>query len=264
VNGADKDAEEVETGMIGTRVEDGVAIVSIDRAEKANALPEAGKRALADEIERMSGQEDVQAVVLTGQGDRSFCAGSDIAEMQGFDPNGMYRMLGAERDMYLAALSSSKPIVAAVNGFALGAGFILVMSCDYAVAAVTAQFGTPELTIGVAAPLEGFLLPWIVGLGHARRLFFTGRLLDADEAERAGLVHEVTEPEKCLQRAVEAAREIAALPGTGFRVQKALLHRLVSTDHLDSVIEASRYATSLQFADPATTEAMSGFLARPR
>jgi enoyl-CoA hydratase/carnithine racemase len=251
-----------ESRVIGTRVEDGVAIVSINRAEKANALPEVGKRTLANEIGNMAGRENVQAIVLTGQGNRSFCAGSDIAEMQSFAQDDMYRMLGAERDMYLAALSCPKPVVAAVNGFALGAGLILVMSCDYAVAAVTARFGTPELTIGVAAPLEGFLLPWIVGLGHARRLFYTGRQLDAAEAERAGLVHEVIEAESCLQRAVEAAREMAALPGTGFRIQKALLYQLVTTGHLDSVIEASRHATSLQFADTATTEAMSTFLAR--
>jgi enoyl-CoA hydratase/carnithine racemase len=245
-------------------VKDGVAIVSINRAEKANALPERGKRALANEIGRIVGQQDVKAVVVTGQGDRSFCSGSDIAEMQTFDSSAMYRMLGTERDMYLATLSSPKPVVAAVNGFALGAGLILVMTCDYVVAANTARFGTPELTIGVAAPLEGFLLPLIVGLGHARRMFYTGRQLDAVEAERLGLVHEVAESEKCIERAVEAAREIAALPGSAFRIQKALLNRLVSTGSLESVVEESRYATSLQFADQSTTEAMGAFLSRRR
>lgn len=250
--------------MIGSRIENGVAIVTIERAEKANALPEDGKRALAEEITRMSEQEGVDAVVVTGRGNRAFCAGSDVAEMQGFDPTTMYRMLGAERDMYLAALSSPKPVVAAVNGFALGAGLILVMSCDYAVAATTARLGTPELTIGVAAPLEGFLLPWVIGLGHARRLFYTGHQLDATEAAALGLVQEVTEPQDVVNRAVEVAKEIGALPGAGFRVQKALLHRLVSTGDLESVIEASRYATSLQFADGATSETMKKFLTRKR
>lgn len=204
------------------------------------------------------------ALVLTGAGDRCFCAGSDIAEMQSFGPEAMYRMLGAERDMYLAALSSPKPVIAAVNGFALGAGFILALTCDYAVAAANARFGAPELTIGVAAPLEGFLLPWIVGLGHARRLFYTGQQLDAAEAQRLGLVHEVTELDRCRRRAVEVAKEIASLPGTSFRVQKALLRQLVSTGHLESVIEASRYATSLQFADRATADALGRSLSRRR
>ncbi len=250
--------------MIGVRVEDRVAIVSIQRPEKANALTEAGKRKIAAEIRRLTGQDDVDALVLTGEGNRAFCAGSDIAEMRTFNPDDMYRMLGAERDMYREALSSPKPVVAAVNGFALGAGLILVMACDYVVAAETARFGTPELTIGVAAPLEGFLLPWIVGMGHARRLFYTGCHLDAAEAQHLGLVHEVSEPETCLQRAIQAAREIAALPGTGFKVQKALLHRLVSTGSLDAIIEASRYATSLQFADRTTTDSLHRFLSRRR
>ncbi len=250
--------------MIRLDVEEAVATITIDRAEKANALPEAGKRALADTIVAAGQRPDVTALVVTGAGDRCFCAGSDIGEMRNFNPEAMYRMLGAERDMYLAALSSPKPVIAAVNGFALGAGLILVMACDYAVATATARFGTPELTIGVAAPLEGFLLPWIVGLGHARRLFYTGQQLDAVEAQRLGLIHEVTNPERCRPRAIEAAREIGSLPGTSFGVQKALLRQLVSSGHLESVIEASRYATSLQFADRTTAEALDRSVARRR
>lgn len=166
--------------------------------------------------------------------------------------------------MYVAALKSSKPIVAAVNGYALGAGLILVMVCDYAVASTTARFGAPELTIGVAAPLEGLLLPWIVGLGRARAMFFTGKQIDAYEAAQIGLVHEVAEPDSCLRRTVEVALEIARLPSDGFQIQKRLLYRLVSEGDLESVIEASHYATSLQFARQDTAEAMERFLSDPK
>ena len=248
--------------MVRLDVEEEVAIITINRAEKANALTEVGKRQVADTIIAAGERPDVTALVLIGAGDRGFCAGSDVVEMQSFGPEAMYRMLGAERSMYLAALSSPKPVIAAVNGFALGAGCILVMACDYAVAAATARFGTPELTIGVSAPLEGFLLPLIVGLGHARRMFYTGQQLDAAEAHRLGLVQEVTEPDGCRHRAIEVAKEIASLPGTSFRVQKALLYQLVSSGHLDSVIEASRYATSLQFADGAAASTLSQSLSR--
>lgn len=248
--------------MIRLDVDKDVATITITRADKANALPEDGKRELAATIVAAGQRPDVAGLVLTGAGDRSFCAGSDIAEMASFDSKAMHRMLGVERDMYLAALSCPKPVVAAVNGFALGAGCILVMACDYAIAATTSRFGTPELTIGVAAPLEGLLLPWIVGLGHARRLFYTGHQLDASEAARLGLVHEVTEPERCRARAVEVAREIAALPGASFRIQKELLHQLVSTGNLEAVVQSSRSAASLQFADDATTGSMRRFLSR--
>ena len=250
--------------MVRLDIEDGIAIVTIDRAEKANALTKAGKREVADTITGAGQRADVVALVLTGAGDRCFCAGSDVAEMKTFGTEAMYRMLGAERAMYLAALSSPKPVIAAVNGFALGAGCILVMVCDYAVAAATARFGTPELTIGVSAPLEGFLLPFIVGLGHAKRLFYTGEQLDAAEASRLGLVQAVVEPKECRHRAIEAARKIASLPGTSFMTQKALLRQLMLGGHLESVIEASRYATSLQFSDRATAAALNQSLARRR
>jgi enoyl-CoA hydratase/carnithine racemase len=250
--------------LIRLDVEDGVAMITIDRAEKANALTEAGKRQLADMISTAGQRGDVSALVLTGAGTRCFCAGSDVAEMQSFDSEAMYRMLGAERSMYRASLSCSKPVVAAVNGFALGAGCILVMTCDYAVAAETARFGTPELTIGVSAPLEGFLLPLIVGLGHARRLFYTGQQLDAAEANRLGLVQEVIGFEECRPRAVAVAKEIASLPGESFRVQKTLLLELISSGNLDTIIEASRFATSLQFADPTTAGALRQSLSRRR
>lgn len=89
------------------------------------------------------------------------------------------------------------PVVAAVNGHALGAGMILAMSCDYVVAASSARFASPELTIGVAAPLEGFLLTWIVGLGRARSMFYTGEAIHADAAKVAGLAQEVVAPKDC-------------------------------------------------------------------
>jgi enoyl-CoA hydratase/carnithine racemase len=202
--------------------------------------------------------------VVTGQGERAFCAGSDIDEMLTFDAVAMHRMLEAERAMYLAALEATKPVVGAVNGHALGAGMILVMSCDYAVASSSASFGTPELTIGVAAPLEGFLLPWIVGLGRARAMFFTGRRMDAEEAVQVGLVHEVTEPMACVSRAIEAAHEIASLPSNAFSIQKSLLRRLIYSGDLETVIDASHHATSLQFARRETSEALGRFLTARR
>jgi enoyl-CoA hydratase len=247
-------------GMLRSKMEDGVALITIERVDKANALPEAVKQGLAIEIKENVARDEVKAIVLTGQGERAFCAGSDISEMRTFNPDQMYRMLGAERAMYRAAIESPKPVVAAVNGVALGAGMILVMACDYAVASATARFGTPELTIGVSAPLEGFLLPWIVGLGWARAMFYTGRQLNAEEALRLGLIQEVTEPDSCLSRAIEAARRIAALPGDGFRIQKRLLYRLIAGGDLESVIEASRYAASLQFVGQDTADAMGRFL----
>lgn len=248
--------------MIRSQITDGVALITIARPEKANSLPEAGKRSLALEIENAGRRDDVRALVLTGEGERSFCGGSDIVEMKGFDASAMYRMLSAERAMYLAALRIPKPIVAAVNGYALGAGLILTMVCDYAVASPTARFGAPELTLGVAAPLEGFLLPWIVGFGRARALFYTGKHIQADEALEMGLVQELVEQSSCRARAAEVALQIAELPSDAFPVQKRLLYRLVSTGNMDAVIEESHYATAFQFTRPDTAQGIELFLSR--
>ncbi len=239
-----------------------VAVVTISRAAKANALAMEHKQALATAVEATAGRDDVKAVVLTGEGGRSFCAGSDLAEMQGFDAAGMHAMLAAERAMYLAVLRAPKPVAAAVRGYALGAGLNLVLCCDYAVGSTDARFAAPELTLGVTDPLEGLLLPWVVGLGHARSLYYTGRRLDADEALRLGVLHEVVDPDRCLDQGVQVAQRLGELPGTGFAVHKRLLHRLVSSGNLDAVIAESHLETSLQFASRETPESIARFLAR--
>jgi len=239
---------------------EGVALITIDRPEKSNALRAGDKAALAACLTDAANDKEIIGVVLTGAGDRSFCAGSDIEEMQAFSPAEMFQMLTAERAMYQAAIRSPKPVVAAVNGYAFGAGAITVMCCDYSVAASRSHLGTPELTIGVAAPLEGLLLPWIVGLGKARAMFFRAQRLTAIEALEAGLVHEVVPDDRCVARAIAVAGEMGSLPGRGFAIQKQVLGLLLETGNLEAAIQASHHATAGQFADPRTAGAMRRFL----
>lgn len=238
---------------------EGVAVVTIDRADKANSLAREAKRELADTLRQLDSAEDVSAMVVTGAGERVFCAGSDIAQMSTFDASDMYNMLEHERALYLAAIEAKKPVVAAVNGHALGAGLNLVMSCDYVVSVPDASFGAPELSIGVCDPLEGFLLPFIVGFGTARAMYYTGRRLAAEAASDHGLVHEIVDRESFLTVAVQRAQEISSLPSTGFRVQKELLARLLRGGDLDGVIQASHFAAAFQFSSGETQEAMSEF-----
>jgi enoyl-CoA hydratase/carnithine racemase len=225
--------------MITQDVEDRIATVTIRRPEKLNSLRAEDKQAIATHIAELSDRSDVDAIVLTGDGDRAFCAGSDINQMRHFGVGEMHTMLAAERAMYVAALRAPKPVVAAVNGYALGAGMILTMATDYSVAAATAQFGTPELSIGVAAPLEGLLLPALVGLARARELFYLGKRVDAETAQGMGLINEVVPPEDLHTRATEVATQIGSLPSDGFRVQKSLLYRLVSNGDLEGAIVES-------------------------
>jgi enoyl-CoA hydratase/carnithine racemase len=249
--------------VIRTEFEKSVGIITLDRPDKANSLPAQAKKDLAAQVEELDAMDDLSAVVIRGNG-RHFCAGSDIAEMSEFDPLDMRMMLEGERAMYLAVLQARKPVVAAVNGAALGAGCILAMCCDYAIASDQATFGTPELQIGVAAPLEGLLLPWIVGVGHARAMFFAGRKLDASTAETLGLVHEIVDGPDPTLLAVERARVIGKLPGEGFRLQKEFMLRMILQAGLESASVLSLHATSLQFVTGETQQAMKSFLSRPR
>jgi enoyl-CoA hydratase/carnithine racemase len=139
-----------------------------------------------------------------------------------------------------------------------------MMASDYTVASAEARFGAPEVTIGVSAPLEGLMLPWIVGLNRARAMFYTGTQLDAEEALHVGLVHEVTAPDECVPRATKVAQSLAALPAEGFVVQKTLLYQFISSGSLAAAIDASRYATSLQFATDDTKDALGAFVGRKR
>ena len=246
--------------VIDHTIDDGTAIVTINRAEKANALRASDKREMAATIESLGVDPAVRAIVVVGQGERAFCAGTDIEEMRHFGVPEMHAMLADERAMYVSLLESPKPVVAAVNGYALGSGLLLVMVADYSVAAATAQLGTPELTIGVAVPLEGFLLPSIVGLARAREIFYLGERIGAEDAHRIGLVNAVAPPDQVLERATAVARRIGDLPADGFRVQKRLLNRLLSTGDLERVIVESRYAVSLQFGEDSTARAMAEFL----
>jgi len=252
----------VRQELIEATISNRVAVIMIKRPDKANSLPRHAKAELALAIEKGASDPDVNATVITGHGSRAFCAGSDIHEMRHFSMVQMDEMLAAERKMYLAALTSPKPVVAAVNGFALGAGLILAMTCDYTLAVPRAEFGAPELTIGVAAPLEGLLLPYLVGLGRARAMFYTGARIDAQAALSIGLINEIVEPENLLDRARAIAESMSGLPANGFAIQKHLLHRLVSTGNLTAVIEESHHLTSRQFASEGVGEAMDRFLSR--
>lgn len=242
---------------------DGLAIITINRPEKANAIDVDSKLRIAEQIDRAAASDDVRAVIVTGAGSRHFCAGSDVRELAGLDHEHMIEMIHAERAMYVAALRSPKPVIAAVNGHAFGAGLLLVICCDYAVAAEAARFAVPELSLGATTPVEGLLLPWIIGLGWARALYFTGKQLDAEEAMRLGIVHDVTPADfdSCLDRAIGAASHISGAPDA-FKLQKQWMYQVVSSGDLDAVIEESVYAGSAQLMNPAVSAAARSFLVR--
>ena len=196
-------------GRIAVERHGAVARLVIDHAEKHNALSESMRTALAEEMQRADEDGDVRSIVLTGAGERSFAAGGDISELAKRSLEDQRRVM-ANGSVFGAVRRVRKPIVAAINGVCLGGGLELVIACDIRIAASHARFGQPEVAIGLIPGGGGTqMLPRIVGMGHALRLVLTGEPIDAAEALRIGLVHEVVDGALLANRAMTVATTIA-------------------------------------------------------
>lgn len=195
--------------MVKTEVRGRVALITLDRPKALNALSNELIDELADALRKFDADENIGAIVLTGS-EKAFAAGADIAAMQGWSYMDVYKQdyLGGNWE---SLKHVRKPIVAAVAGYALGGGCELAMLCDFIIAADNAKFGQPEIKLGVIPGLGGTQrLPRAIGKAKAMDLVLTGRMMDADEAERSGLVSRVVPLERLLDEAIEAAETIAS------------------------------------------------------
>jgi enoyl-CoA hydratase len=199
-----------ESEVVRTESRGAVAVVTINRPEKRNALNGQVRCAFLGAIDAATRDRAVRAVVVTGAGDKAFVAGADIAEFEGRTPVDQYRAMKAPT-IFEAVERSPKPVIAAVNGYCLGGGMELALACDIRIAADTARFGQPEVNLGIIPGGGGTQrLPRVAGLGAALRLVLTGEMIDAAEALRLGVVEEVVPPDRLMPRALAIAEAIAA------------------------------------------------------
>ncbi|WBY03576.1 enoyl-CoA hydratase-related protein [Ramlibacter tataouinensis] len=210
-----------------TRPVPGVALVTIDRPHKSNAIDPATDRAMGEALAALEQDDDVRCIVLTGAGDKAFCAGADIPELL---PH-LRRNIAEGRDdpQFCGAThrhETSKPLVAAINGAALGGGLELALACDLRLASSNASFGLPEITVGVLAGGGGCTrLPRTVPAALAAEMILTGQAIDAQRALQAGLVSEVIAFEALLPRALALAQQIATRAPLALRACTELLRR---------------------------------------
>jgi enoyl-CoA hydratase len=195
--------------LVETR--DGVAIVTINRPDKLNALNDATVGELETAFRAVQADPAVRGVILTGAGEKAFVAGADIAELNTQSPvEGKERSIRGQRVLDLIE-GLGKPVVAAVNGFALGGGCELAMACHVRVAAEHARLGTPEVKLGIMCGYAGTQrLPRLVGKGRALEILLTGEMVDAAEAFRIGLVNRVVQKDKLLAEAEGLLRKMLA------------------------------------------------------
>jgi enoyl-CoA hydratase len=192
-------------------VRDRVATVTVNRPDKLNALNDATIAELGAAFGEVAARDDIGGVILTGAGARAFVAGADIAELatQGaFDGRARARL----GQMVFSRIEQSvKPVIAAVNGFALGGGCELALACHIRIASESAKFALPEVKLGIGPGYGGTQrLPRLVGKGRALQLILTGEMIDAAEAYRIGLVNKVTAPNELLAAAEAMLRQILA------------------------------------------------------
>lgn len=229
------------------RHESGVAVVTLSRPDKLNAVDAALSKALLSALREVEKDPAVRAVLLTGNG-RGFCAGQDLQDRAVSQEEGQRPSLGHSiRTRYTPLIRQlrgmKKPVVCAINGIAAGAGASLAFACDFRIASSQAGFIQAFIKIGLI-PDSGacFLLPRLVGLGRATELMMTGRKVDAGEALAIGLVQQVVAPEELLPTALAFAESLAVGPTGAYSLLKRALDRAMSTD-LDSYLD---YEADLQ------------------
>lgn len=241
-----------------TDIGDRIAVVTINRPEVRNALNYSVLDGIEAALDKLEADSDVGAVIFTGSGPKAFVAGADITQLRGYTLRDGLR--ARMQRLYDRIQDFEKPTIAAVNGFALGGGNELAMSCDIRVAASNARFGLPEANLGILPGAGGTQrLSRLIGLGRAQELILTGRIIDADEALRIGLVTSVVPAEDLMKAAEETAETILAKGPLAIRLAKLVISGGAETDQRTGLL-LERLAQSLLYAADEKSEGAAAFL----
>lgn len=238
-----------------------VAILTINRPDKMNALNQAVRDEMLAHLEQIETDKEIGAVVITGAGEKSFIAGADIAEFEGRSPFDQRNAMKSPRIFDIMA-TFPKPVIAMINGFCLGGGCELAISCDLRVASDTARFGQPEINLGLIPGGGGTQrLPRLVGLGHAMRLILTGDMIPAAEAKEIGLVEVVVPADELRQKTLELAAKIASKSPLTLKVAKEAV-RASQQLPIDDGIVYERDLFCLCFSSEDKQEGVEAFLGK--
>ena len=240
--------------------QDGIGILKINRPKALNALNGAVMTDLQDCLPKIAADPEIKVLIITGEGDRSFVAGADIGQMQPLDaPAGAaWGRLGQAVMTQIENLP--QPVIAAVNGFALGGGDELAIACDIRIASTKAKFGQPEVGLGITPGFGGTQrLPRLIGPGRARYLLYTADIIDAQKAMEWGLVDMVVEPEALMETAMGVAKKITKQRNFAVQQTKQCALRGVEAP-LTTALEFEAQAFGLCFATEDQKEAMHNFL----
>ncbi len=234
---------------------EGIAVITFTRPEAMNALNNRTRSEFRSAMADVAGDEEIRAIILTGSG-KAFVAGSDIKELQGTTP------LDAHNIERLGEVveKCKKPVIAAVNGFALGGGCEIVLACDIIIAHEKAKFGQPEIHLGIIPGGGGTQrLPRLIGACRAKELILTGDIISAHEADRIGMINRVVPMDALMDTALEIAGKIAAKSTSAVQIAKSAINRGMQVG-LESGLAYEREMYSLSLSTEDKKEGVAAFV----
>jgi len=234
-----------------------IAIVTLNRPERRNAIDHQMIRDLGQALDELDADPKVCAAIITGAGDKAFAAGADIAELKERDYSAALQRINSA--LFRRVEEHRLPFIAAIHGYALGGGCELAMACDIRIASQSSKLGQPEVGLGIL-PGAGAIqrLPRLVGMGRAKDLIYTGRIIDAAEAERIGLVQYVVPNDQLMEKAKELAFQIAQQGELAVQLSKQALNAAWGPPRAFDTLDA--LAQAVCFESPDKHERMQNFL----
>ena len=246
------------------QVEEGTGIIIINRPKALNALNPEVLKALENALEKAETDEKVKIILITGAGDKAFVAGADIAEMSKMSPSQAREFSKLGQRVFRKIEQMEKPVIAVINGYALGGGLELAISCDYILASENAQLGQPEVGLGIFPGFGGTQrLVRILGKLRAKELIFWGERISAQKALEIGLVNQVVPQDKLMEKAKELAQKLMSKGLVAIGLAKLAIERGSELD-LDSGLALEQSLFSLCFDTQDQKEGMKAFLEKKK
>lgn len=238
-----------------------VAVLTVNRPKALNALNAAVLREFVKVLQDLKPKNHIRVLAITGAGDKAFIAGADISEMASMNKTQALEFAKLGQQVTLLLEHLPYPVIAAVNGFALGGGCEVAISCDFILCSENAVFGQPEVCLGLIPGFGGSVrLSDFVGLPMARELIFSGKKIKADEALRLGLVNNVLPQEKLLEEVLKLAEEIAQNSPVAIRAAKHAMRKVRSESRVEAKLEIEARDFSLVFESQDQKEGTKAFL----
>jgi enoyl-CoA hydratase len=240
--------------------ENGIATITFHRPKSLNALNGALLEEFSMALDQIAGNQDIRVLILTGTGEKSFVAGADITELATFGPL-QAKVFARKSQSVISKLQElAIPVIAAVNGFALGGGCEMALACDFIYAAENAQFGLPEINLGLIPGFGGTQrLPRLIGPNMAKEMIFTGKMVPAAEAKEIGLVNKVLPLASLMEETLKTAKLISAKGKVSLRAAKQSVNFGLNTD-LSTGLAIECEAFSLCMASEDAREGTTAFL----